>query len=148
MIDAVFSSKLSDDERLIREEVFVKEQGFKEEFDEDDLICQHLVLYYNKIPIACGRIIEVDPETYKIGRVAVRKPYRGKKVGLNVMKFLETKIKTLGGRKALLCSQYDKMVFYERCGYHHTGDGEVVFDQDYPHVWMEKILVYPKKRRY
>ena len=72
------------------------------EFVGDDDPCWCLVLYYNKKPIATGRLLEVDPETYRIGRVAVLPEYRNKKIGTYVLKFLEVKIKTLGGHKAIL----------------------------------------------
>jgi predicted GNAT family N-acyltransferase len=139
MIEPKFSLGLPEDARKIRQTVFVEEQGYEHEFVNDDDDCWCLVLYFNGTPIATGRIKEVDPETYRIGRVAVLKEFRGKKVGTYVLKFLETKIRTLGGRKVILGAQIDKRGFYEKCGY-HASEGEIFFDEGHPHLWMEKSL--------
>lgn len=139
MIRPDFHFGLSDDEKTIRETVFVIEQGFKDEFDESEDSSIHLVLYLNEAPIACGRITKIDPDTYQIGRIAVMKAYRGQKVGTYVLKFLENKIKQLGGRKAILHSQYDKADFYKKSGY-VISTGEIEEEQGYPHIWMHKNL--------
>jgi predicted GNAT family N-acyltransferase len=140
MVEPKFSLGLPTDAQMIRQKVFVEEQGYQHEFVGDDEGCWCLVLYFNNAPIATGRIKEIDPETYRIGRVAVLKEYRGKKIGTYVLKFLETKIKTLGGRKVILGAQLDKKVFYEKCGYRLSADSEVFTDEGHPHVWMEKTL--------
>ena len=51
---------LSDDAKMIRESVFMKEQGFENEFDEIDDIAIHIVLYDNKNPVATCRIFKED----------------------------------------------------------------------------------------
>ena len=48
------SGELLADEKLIREEVFMSEQGFKNEFDETDGKAFHLVMYDNNIPVAAA----------------------------------------------------------------------------------------------
>ena len=145
MIEAKFSLGLPADARMIRQRVFVEEQGYQHEFVGDDDPCWCLVLYYNKTPIATGRLLEIDPETYRIGRVAVLPEYRHKKIGTYVLKFLEVKIKTLGGHKAVLHAQLDKKGFYEKCGYSPNADGEIDYDEGHPHLMMEKEL---KKKSY
>lgn len=146
MIKPFFSKTLSDEEKEIRTEVFVKEQGFVDEFDEVDYSSWHLVLFYNDYPIACARFFAIDPETYRIGRVAVRASFRKKKVGTYLMKFVETKIRELGGRWAILSSQLDKKGFYEKCGYHVSSEGEIKYEQGCPHIDMAKLLI--KKKGY
>jgi predicted GNAT family N-acyltransferase len=149
MIEERFAIGLPEDARMIREKVFVEEQGYKNEFTGDDGPCWCLVLYHNGIPMATGRILEIDPETYRIGRVAVLKEYRGKKIGSYVLKFLEVKIKTLGGHKAILHAQLDKKAFYEKNGY-AVIDGTIDYDEGHPHVMMAKELKKqnPRKRRF
>lgn len=73
MIKPVFTFGLPSDAKALREEVFVQEQGFQNEFGPEDDRCWSLVLYLDDRPIATGRILEIDPETYQIGRVAVKK---------------------------------------------------------------------------
>ena len=70
----------------IRTEVFINEQGFKDEFDETDKTCSYIVLYDNKIPVATCRYFE-ENGIYHIGRVAVLKEYRNQHLGNEIMKF-------------------------------------------------------------
>jgi predicted GNAT family N-acyltransferase len=148
MIEPKFSLGLPKDAQMIRQKVFVEEQGYQHEFVGDDDPCWCLVLYFNGLPIATGRILEIDPETYRIGRVAVLKEYRGKKIGTYVLKFLEVKIKTLGGHHAILHAQVEKKGFYEKCGYQVAGSGEIDYDEGHPHVMMEKELKSKNRRKY
>ena len=145
MVKPLFHFGITEDAKLIREEVFVKEQGFAEEFDENDPKCWHLVLYLDSTPIATGRIVEVDPETYRIGRVAVRKGFRRMKVGTYTVKFLCNKAISLGARKAILGAQLDKMPFYRSLGFKPYPDGEVFEEQGVPHCMMYKVLIKDKK---
>ncbi len=140
MITYKFFKGLPDDAKIIRNTVFVKEQGFAEEFipgEDDNAIC--LVIYLDDKPIATGRILKEDPETYHIGRVAVLKSYRNQKVGSTVLSFLETKIKEIGGRKATIGSQLDKKEFYEKCGY-RVINSHIYYEENVPHIMMGKLL--------
>ncbi len=148
MITPKFTLGLNPDAQALRQKIFVEEEGFKEEFETADAEAWHLVLYRDGTPIATGRILKIDPETYRLGRVAVIKEYRGHKIGTYVMRFLETKVQELGGRKTILDAQLDKKGFYEKCGYRYADNGEVFFEEGYPHVKMSKDLTpLPQKRR-
>lgn len=149
MIEAKFYRGLPADAKMIRQKVFVEEQGYHCEFTGDDDDCWCLVLYRDQQPIATGRIKEVDPETYRIGRVAVLPEYRGKKIGSYVVKFLQVKIKTLGGHKAILHAQLDKEGFYAQLGYREI-DGVIDEEEGHPHIMMGKELKrkYPRKSRF
>ena len=46
---------LPEDAIYIRKTVFMKEQGFLEEFDELDKVSKHTVLYENEVPVATCR---------------------------------------------------------------------------------------------
>ncbi len=128
----------------IRLEVFVDEQGFVDEFDEFDKIAWHLVLYLDGYPISTGRIYPLDPETYRIGRVAVRKSFRGQKVGTYTMKFLMNKALQLGARKVVLDAQLDKVPFYKSLRFKAV-TGEVFLEEGAPHVAMEKVIATKRK---
>jgi len=143
MIEERFHFGLPEEARKIREEVFTKEQGFPAEIDVDahDAESWHLVLFYNGVPIATGRAYAIDPETYQLGRIAVLKPYRGKKVGTYLLKFLCFKCRSLGARKVYLDSQLDKTPFYRSCGFREDPSGEVFFEEGVPHIKMGKLLV-------
>ena len=42
----------------IRTNVFIDEHGFKDEYDETDKTCSHIVLYDNETPVATCRYFE------------------------------------------------------------------------------------------
>jgi len=141
MIEPVFKFGLMDDAKAIRQEVFVTEQGYRNEFDENEDRCWNLVLYLDGTPIATGRLLEVDPETFQIGRLAVRAPFRHQKVGSYTVKFLITKARSLGARKVILGAQMDKVPFYQGLGFRPFPEGEVYFDEGHPHIMMFKVIV-------
>ena len=77
MIQIRMQQGLSQDARIIRQEVFVEEQGFHHEFDETDQTAWHLVLYENGHAAGCCRLFTSDnPDVYILGRLAVRKSCR------------------------------------------------------------------------
>ncbi len=129
----------SEDCKRIREEVFIKEQGFKAEFDKTDDLAEHVVLYDGNIPAATGRVFvtNADEDEYTIGRVAVIKAYRGKHIGSILMKELEQKAFSLGAKSILVSSQLQAMGFYRSLGY--TPFGEEYFDEHCPHRMMKKL---------
>ncbi len=133
-----FFSELPHDARVIRQEVFVDEQGFKNEFDETDSSCTHLVLYADGVPAAVGRLFRTDGGVYTFGRIAVKKQFRGKGLGSEVMKLLEEKVREYGGTKAAVSAQCRARGFYEGLGY--TASGAVYLDEFCEHIHMEKNL--------
>ena len=123
--------------RLIRQAVFVDEQGFKNEFDDIDSTAYHGILTENGSPVAVGRLFTENGE-YHIGRIAVMKPYRGKGLGREVVELLESKISELGGGMAVLSAQVRVKGFYETMGY--TAFGGEYLDEYCPHISMKKLI--------
>ncbi len=127
-----------EDAFAIREEVFIKEQGFQNEFDALDDQSWHVVVYIDTIPAACGRLFCQSGNCYVIGRVAVRKRYRGIDVGAYVMCQLESLAKEQGADTIKLSAQCQAVGFYEKMGYQQQG--EIYNDEFCPHVTMYKKL--------
>lgn len=75
----------------IRTQVFVEEQGFLREFDDIDAKALHVVIYLDGAAAATGRTFQEDNSSavWHLGRIAVRKDYRGRGLGLAVVKALE-----------------------------------------------------------
>lgn len=140
MISHQFYSSLPEEAKLIRNEVFVEEQGFRDEFDDNDKKCLHIVLFDDDTPIATGRIFPESGsgKTYTAGRIAVRNAYRGKNVGAEVMRLLEIKSKEHGAEILAVSAQCRARGFYEKMGY--TASGEVYLDEYCEHIHMEKKL--------
>lgn len=128
-----------DEERYIRTEVFIKEQGFKNEFDEKDEGAFHLVLFADGLPAAAGRLLRGNGETtFVIGRVAVLEKYRGQGLGRIVVEILEKEAKKLGGEHIGLSAQCRVRKFYEKMGY--AAQGGTYLDEFCEHVYMHKEL--------
>lgn len=131
---------LPKDAQKIRETVFIKEQGFLNEFDEIDSYAKHLVLFDEKNPIATCRFFRREScEDYFIGRIAVIKEYRGKNIGASLLKAAEAQIRNNGGKRIFLHAQCRAKEFYEKQGYRSYG--EIVLEESCPHIWMCKKIV-------
>lgn len=128
-----------DNSRRIRTDVFVEEQGFREEFDDIDGIAWHVVVFDGDRPIATGRTFPNADGSYSIGRVAVIKGYRSKGVGAVVMNALEEKARALGARTLVLSAQTHAVGFYQRMGF--SPYGEEYYDEHCPHIAMKKDLL-------
>ncbi len=140
MTDIVITKELPKEAMDIRQEVFVQEQGFHDEFDDIDRIAWHILIYFDKQPAACCRLFPSDREnTYTIGRVAVRKQYRGKDLGKLIMQQAEKWLCEKHIRTLELSAQVRVRAFYESLGY--IASGEEYLDEFCPHIHMEKQIL-------
>lgn len=136
---------LPQDAKDIRIEVFMKEQGFKNEFDEIDTISHHIVVFDEGKPIGTCRFFK-ENNHYTIGRVAVLKKYRNLHIGNSLLESAENEIKKLNGDLIVVHAQVRICPFYEKQGYIQFG--QIDDDEGVPHMWMKKRysikLLYPK----
>ncbi|KAJ1667521.1 hypothetical protein IW140_002101 [Coemansia sp. RSA 1813] len=131
----------------IRIRVFVDIQKFplNEEVDEHDKTALHLVIVdaskNNKV-IGTLRVMNTG-DMAKIGRVVILPEYQGKGLGKKLILFADQYLANSAAFKrcthAKLGSQYDKRVFYEKCGY--VAKGNIYDELGYPHIWMFKEFV-------
>lgn len=120
-VEAVEYDTALADLRVVREAVFVHEQGvpLALEWDELDPHCRH-VLARNEAgePIGTGRL---TPE-HKIGRMAVLPDWRGRGVGDALLLALIDEARRLGWREVALHAQASAIGFYGRHGFLPYGD--------------------------
>ena len=137
-MQAKFFKGITKDSRKIREDVFVIEQGFKNEFDELDNYVDTLVIYDEGIPVATGRLYMIDNinMVYKLGRIAVVKDKRKCGFGKMVLMELEEKAKELGAKSYFISAQVVAVPFYNKCGYVEYGD--TYFEEHVEHIKMRK----------
>ena len=121
----------------IRTTIFIEEQGFKDEFDEIDKTCSHIVLYDDDKPIATCRYF-LKNGIYHVGRVAIVKEYRGKHLGNEIMGITEQEIKNEGGKNIEVSAQVRVKEFYKKLGYKEVGG--IYFDEYCEHITMVKEL--------
>lgn len=123
--------------KAIRMEVFVEEQGVPAslELDALDATARHwLAMDAAGEPIATARAVVQDTGTWKIGRVAVRKAWRGQGVGAAVMRQIMRDLVGAGAPGAYLESQTHAAAFYEKLGF--VAEGPEFEEAGIPHVAM------------
>ena len=137
MINFKVTDTLSEDEKMIRETVFIEEQKFKIEFDDIDNIATHIVMYLDNKPVGCCRLYNQE-NGYHIGRIAVLKPYRRKGYGEKILLQAESVAKEKGADTIKLSAQVRASGFYEKLGYKKYG--EIYFDEYCEHIAMKKDI--------
>ena len=124
--------ELHNDTKLIREQVFIQEQNIPvaEEWDAQDAISLHFVVYDQDKPIATARLLQNN----SIGRVAVLKSYRGQGIGKLLMLQIIQRAKNKQRKFLKLSSQVHAIQFYAALGF--TVQGEEYLDCGIPHIDM------------
>ena len=79
-----------------------------------------------------------EKDSYLLGRLAVVKSYRGKKIGSKMIEEAEKAVKEQGGKNICLHSQCRAKDFYAKCGYMPFGEEDE--EEGCPHIWMKKSL--------
>ena len=128
---------LQEDAMNIRRNVFMTEQGYKNEFDEIDGKALHIVIYDNEKPVTTCRIYQ-EGNSYVLGRIAVDKACRGKNLGTVILAEAEKIVLQKGGKEIILHAQCRVRGFYENSGY--EGYGLIGEDEGHPHIWMRKAI--------
>lgn len=139
MTDALFTISLADwandlpDLREIREQVFIVEQNVPSVAEWDDIDGQSLHVIARDgegRPIGTGRL---NPQ-HTIGRVAVIAAWRGRGVGVALMRVLLSSARERGIQRVELHSQTHATGFYERLGF--VAFGEEYLECDIAHRSM------------
>ena len=129
------TQELNADARAIREEVFMREQGYQDEFDEIDARAKHLVLYVDGEAAGCCRFFAGDaPGEWVLGRVAVRKTLRRRGYAEKIVREAVAHMKELGASAVRLGAQEYATGLYEKCGF--VPCGPIYLDEGNPHVPM------------
>ena len=132
--------------RPLREAVFVHEQGvpIEQEWDELDSCSDHAIaLTPAGEAIGTARLL---PETgsagvFRIGRMAVLKPWRGCGVGAALLNALLERADGRGARSIVLHAQTHASGFYQRFGF--TAEGGEYLEAGIPHFTMRRELLNP-----
>ena len=126
----------------IRLEVFVNEQGVPADLepDEYDAEARHLLAVDEATGEAIGtaRVVDKGSGVAKIGRVAVKKAWRGKGVGAALMRRAMEVARAMEMTTAILDAQVSVIPFYERLGF--VAEGPVFDDAGIPHRRMTRDL--------
>ena len=134
-MEFVVTRELNADARAIREEVFMREQGYVDEFDAIDAHAFHLVLYSEGQAAGCCRFFEGDePGEWVLGRVAVRKLLRRRGYAEKIVREAVARMEAQGASAVRLGAQEYATGLYEKCGF--VPCGPIYLDEGNPHVPM------------
>jgi predicted GNAT family N-acyltransferase len=121
----------------IRETVFVAEQGVPPEIEMDqfDAVSEHAIaIARGSEAIGTGRLL---PDGH-IGRMAVRKEWRGHGVGALILDALVQRAIERGFSVVMLNAQTYAMPFYAKAGF--IAEGAEFMDAGIPHMAMRRVL--------
>ena len=119
----------------VRLEVFVDEQAvpLDEAIDDHDPVSVHLLVRdAGGAPAATGRL---TPDGH-IGRMAVRRAWRGRGLGGAILEELVIRAAALGLDRVVLAAQTHAIPFYAAHGFRPWG--EEFLDAGIPHRWMDR----------
>lgn len=124
----------------IRLEVFCDEQGYSPEMELDalDRTSRHVLLYRDGAAVATGRLYEKRPGVMGIGRLAVRRAWRGSGIGRELLAAMVDKAAQLGAQWVELDAQCRVIGFYEKQGFAVCGEEHM--DGHVPHRMMRRKL--------
>ena len=126
--------------KLVREEVFIKEQGFLSDDDDIDSVATHFVAFDSDNPVGACRVYKDSTEnTYVLGRLSTLSVCRGKGVGKLLVNRAEEYVKSIGGVKIILQAQYRIKDFYSNLGYKEYGNIE--YEEGCALIWMKKEIL-------
>lgn len=135
MVKVVDFDQYFPDIEKIRTAVFIEEQNVPDslEWDNSDHESTHILAYYNNIAVGTARLLNDG----HIGRLAVLKDYRNRKIGQNMLKYLLEIAKERSIRNIELSAQEHAVEFYKKLGFSVTSD--VYMDAGIPHYDMKYI---------
>ena len=129
-------ARLAVDAKPIREQVFIQEQHIspEDEWDEQDAIALHFVVYIAGQAVATARLLE----NHSIGRVAVLKSQRGLGLGRVLMQHIIQLARQQCRPEVKLSAQVHAIPFYQSLGFYV--EGESYLDCGIPHVDMRLVF--------
>ena len=119
----------------LRVEVFVGEQGVPPhiELDAEDEGALHIIAIENGVTVGCARVI-LHHGAAHIGRLAVKKSYRGRGTGTAICRFVIDHCRACGCTRIWLNAQLHAVGFYEKLGF--VPRGEVFVEAGMEHIEM------------
>jgi predicted GNAT family N-acyltransferase len=127
----------------IRHEVFITEQCVPEslEWETEDPAYQWFVAETRSGLIGIARLMAEPGEVQQVGRIgrmAVRRPFRGKGVGRALLAAAIDSAREQGLQAVKLSAQTHAVNFYVKYGF--VAEGDIYMDAGIPHRTMRRIL--------
>ena len=131
----------SQDAYLIREKVFIEEQGVPEDMELDDFdpTSKHALAYEGRLCVGTGRLVHLNSHHAQIGRMAVLSAFRNRGIGKAILSRLIALAKAEGVLTLILHSQVSAIPFYAKMGF--IAEGPIYDEAGIPHRNMILSLV-------
>ena len=126
------------DALCIRREVFLEEQKFTRDADAFDEAAVDIVGYDGDEPFGTARVYREQGDDWHAGRIALRRPWRGRGLGALLLQETERQARAAGAKRMTIDAQLQAAGFYERCGYRRFGTEH--YDEHCLHIGMCKDL--------
>jgi predicted GNAT family N-acyltransferase len=127
---------------LVRQEVFIREQGVPAELelDEYDSLAAHALALEDGRCIGTARLVNLGGGQTQIGRMAVLAPFRGSGIGKQILRRLIELANAQGAKSVILHSQVSAIPFYEKLGF--QAEGPTYDEAGIPHRNMILLLAH------
>jgi putative N-acetyltransferase (TIGR04045 family) len=108
----------------LRHQVFCVEQGVPEDLERDgrDREALHVVAVSGRRIVGTCRLLRGNRESWRLGRMAVAREWRGQGVGDAVLERAHVEAARAGAKRMVLAAQVWVRPFYARRGYVAWGD--------------------------
>ena len=119
----------------IRKQVFVKGQDVPLDLEVDglDTKADHMIVYFNDLPIGCARI-RTNDDIAKLERIAILEEYRNRGFGKQLTRYLINYCKNKDYKEIYMHSQTYVSDFYKKFGFRKQG--KTFFEASIKHVEM------------
>jgi predicted GNAT family N-acyltransferase len=125
---------------LIRQKVFIQEQGVPEDMELDGLdpTSKHALAYEGSLCVGTARLVRLSNHHAQIGRMAVLSTFRNRGIGKAILKHLIALAQAEGVLDLVLHSQVSAMPFYAKLGF--IAEGPIYEEAGIPHRNMMLLL--------
>lgn len=123
---------LPDEARLIRDQVFIQEQGFTKEFDADDERAAHLIAFVDDQAAGTCRLL-MENDGCHLQRLAVLPKFRSCGVASALVSESERQALACGAGQVILHAQLQAEPFYRKNGYVRITEPDLE-DEGVPHI--------------
>lgn len=119
------------------------------EKDEFEQFAHHRMILDDKgQPIACGRLYHTSCDEAHIRFIAVAAKWRGKGLGSAMVQALEDLARELGVRRLMMNVRPQAQKFYQRHGFHGTGEGPTHFGRIHHLQMLKNLSPLPENTRH
>jgi predicted GNAT family N-acyltransferase len=125
---------------LIRQKVFIQEQGVPEDMELDgfDPTAKHALAYEGPLCVGTARLVRLSNHHAQIGRMAVLSNFRNRGIGKAMLNYLIALAQAEGLLSLVLHSQVGAIPFYTKLGF--IAEGPIYEEAGIPHRNMMLLL--------